>query len=98
MIENGHVTCSVEGRPGQSVCLLVPYNKGWKTTRNGEIVNPEVVAGTMITVPLVDGRNEIELKYEVPYLREGMYISAAVFGVFLIDCLCRLIAGRKKRS
>ena len=96
-IENGHVTCSLQGKPGQSLCLLVPWSKGWQALRNGEPVHPDTVAGTMITIPLVDGTNEIELTYQVPFLREGMYISAAAFGVLLIDILYRLLAGRKKK-
>ena len=97
-IENGHVTCSLEGRTGQSLCLLVPWSKGWQTFRNGEEIQPDIVAGTMITIPLVNGQNAIELKYEIPYAREGMYISAAAAGVLLLDILFRLAAGRKKRK
>ena len=96
-IENGHITCSLEGRQGRSLCLLVPWSKGWQALRNGEPVQPDTVAGTMITIPLVDGKNEIELKYQIPYLREGIYISAAALAVMLIDGLCRLIASRKRR-
>ena len=97
-IEGGHVTCSLEGRTGQSLCLLVPWSKGWQALRNGEPVQPDTVAGTMITIPLVNGENRIELTYQIPFLREGMYISAAAFGALLIDILYRLIAGRKKRK
>ena len=97
-IENGHVTCSVQGTQGRSLCLLVPWSKGWKAFRNNEIVQPDTVAGTMITIPLVDGSNEIELTYEIPYLREGLYISAAALAVMLIDALCRWAGTRKKKK
>ena len=96
-MENGHVACTLEGKPGQSVCLLVPWSKGWQALRNGEPVQPDTVAGTMITIPLVDGRNEIELTYQIPFLREGMYVSAAALGILLIDILIRLLSRRKKR-
>jgi uncharacterized membrane protein YfhO len=66
--------------------------------RNGEIVQPDTVAGTMITIPLVNGQNTIELTYQPPFVREGMYISAGALAVLLIDILCRLIANRKKRK
>lgn len=97
-IENGHVTCTLQGRTGQSLCLLVPMSKGWQAFRNGEEIQPDIVAGTMITIPLVNGQNAIELKYEIPYVREGMYISAAAAGVLLFDILFRFAAGRKKRK
>ena len=45
----------------------------------------------MITIPLENGENRIELKYHIPYLQEGMYISAAAFAVLLIDCLRRAL-------
>ena len=52
----------------------------------------------MITIPLVNGQNTIELTYQPPFVREGMYISAGTLAVLLIDILCRLIANRKKRK
>ena len=97
-IKNGRITCSVQGTQGRSICLLVPWSKGWKALRNNEIIQPDTVAGTMITIPLVDGANKIELTYEIPFLREGMYISAAALAVMLIDALCRWISTRKKKK
>lgn len=98
-VENGHVMCSVEGRRGQSVCFLVPWSKGWQAYRNGELVQPDTVAGTMITIPLVDGENNIELAYAIPYLWEGMIVSAGALAVLLLDMLCRGIASwRRKRK
>ena len=44
------------------------------------------------------GSNEIELTYEIPYLREGLYISAAALAVMLIDALCRWAGTRKKKK
>ena len=96
-IENGHVTCTLEGKPGQSVCFLVPLSKGWQALRNGEPVQPDTIAGTMITIPLINGTNKIELTYQIPYLREGMYISLAAVGTLLVDILLRLLSCRKKR-
>ena len=96
-MENGHVTCSVNGVRGRSLCLLVPWSKGWKAYRNGEEVQPDTVAGAMITVPLEDGKNEVELTYQVPYIREGIYVSAAALAVLLIDMLVRWIASRRRR-
>jgi hypothetical protein len=52
----------------------------------------------MITIPLLNGQNAVELKYEIPYVREGMYISAAAAGVLLLDILFRLADSRKKRK
>jgi len=92
-IEDGHVTCSLEEASGHSLCLLVPYSKGWEAFRNGEPVQPDTVAGTMITIPLEDGRNEIELIYHVPYLREGICVSVFALAVLLIDALRRRRTG-----
>jgi hypothetical protein len=97
-IENGYVTCSLTGRPGQSLCLLVPWSKGWQAFRNGEPVQPDTVAGTMTTIPLVNGVNEIELTYHIPFLKEGMYVSAAACGVLLIDILYRLFSRKKSAN
>ena len=56
-----------------------------------------MVAGTMITIPLVDGDNRIELNYTIPFVREGMVISAAALIVLLIDIVCRWISARRRR-
>lgn len=96
-IENGHVTANVDGVSGRSLCLLVPASKGWSATRNGEPVLTDTVAGAMITVPLVNGENRIELTYHVPYLREGMCVSAAALVVLLMDALRRFIITRRER-
>ena len=96
-IENGHVTCNVDGAPGRSLCLLVPMAKGWEALRNGEAVQPNTVAGSMITIPLENGKNNIELTYHVPYVREGMYVSAAALAVVLLDALIRGVAAFRRR-
>ena len=96
-MENGHITCSLEGRRGSSLCLLVPWTDGWEAWRNGEPVQPDNVAGTMITIPLENGGNQIELTYHIPYLKEGLYVSIAAFAVLLIDCLRRTLRRRKGR-
>lgn len=96
-IENGHVQCTLEGARGRSLCLLVPWSKGWEAVRNGEPVQPDTVAGAMITIPLVDGENNIEMTYHIPYLREGMYISAAALIVVLLDAVIRWVAARRQR-
>lgn len=96
-MKNGRIACRVNGRRGQSICLLVPWSRGWQVLRNGEVVQPDMVAGTMITIPLVDGQNTIIMNYKIPFVREGMAISAAALIVLLIDIVCRWISARRRR-
>lgn len=96
-MKNGRIACRVNGRRGQSICLLVPWSRGWQVLRNGEAVQPDMVAGTMITIPLVDGQNTIIMNYKIPFVREGMVISASALIVLLIDIVCRWISARRRR-
>ena len=61
---------------GDSLFISVPAEKGWKITRNGKSVTPDVIGNALMSIPLENGRNEIEMSYKVPYIDTGLWFSA----------------------
>ncbi len=78
LIENGYARFEVTAESGESLYISIPYNEGWIITLNGEEAEPELFADCMISIPLEDGVNVIEMKYQVHGLRAGVGISAAM--------------------
>jgi uncharacterized membrane protein YfhO len=94
-IENGNIYGYVQGRKGESLFLLVPVDKGWKILRNGKEVSPVPFADCFITIPLVDGVNEISMTYHLPGFWLGIGLS--LLGIVLLIGFCRY-AQKSKRN
>lgn len=75
------VTATAQGQ-GQKLYLSIPYDKGWTVKRNGEPVEPQLLGDCMYVIPLVDGKNTIEMNYQVPGLNAGAVLT--LVGVALL--------------
>ncbi len=81
--ENGHISCSVpDAAADQLLYLSVPYDEGWSITNNGKKIRPGGFAGTMISIPLHEGKNVIVMEYTIPGLKKGILMSVA--GIILL--------------
>lgn len=97
VIKDGH--CSFEvanASSGTSLFTSVPYNKGWTVTRNGKKIEPDLTGEALMTIPLEDGRNEIEMDYRVPNKTAGLAAMAA--GVILLAGITVFENKKKKVS
>ena len=75
--------CAINGRSDQKLYLSIPYHKGWHVQRNGKTVIPELFGDCMMTIPLLDGENTIEMKYVLPLQSAGILLSClGVCGLF----------------
>ena len=74
-ISNGYVRVTENAKAGDQLYLSVPYDAGWSITLNGEKIEPELFGDCMYTVSLLDGENEVVMKYSVPFLGAGITIS-----------------------
>ncbi len=81
-IENGNVSCTVQGKKGENLFLSIPYSGGWTVTCNGQRIEPELFGDCLMSIPLEDGVNQIEMEYHIPYLVHGIIIS--VIGIALL--------------
>lgn len=83
--ENGHVSLTVTGKQGQKLLLSIPADKGWVITRNDNAVEPELFGSCLLSIPLTEGINEIELHYRVPGLWVGAICTLAA-SLLLLCC------------
>ena len=80
---NGNVAIHTQAKKGESLYVSVPFDSGWAVTVNGKKVSPELFADCMYSIELVDGENDIQMKYQVPEYRLGVIVSIiGVLGVF----------------
>ena len=76
-IRPGEVTCTVEGEPGQSLLLSIPYSQGWTARVNGQKTEIGAFEDALIQIPLVQGENHITMQYRVPGAGAGILLSLA---------------------
>lgn len=94
--ENGHVRVVTTGSKGESLFVSVPYDENWEVLRNGERIEPKAFAQALFSIPLVDGKNDIEMTYRVPGIAIGMACTAA--GMVLIVMPIAIGARRTSRG
>lgn len=92
-MENGYVTCAVEGEEGEKLFLSVPYHSGWTILLNGEEIEPELFGDCLISIPLKNGTNQVEMIYHVPMLKTGAMVSCV--GILILGCSA--VYRKKKR-
>lgn len=80
------------------LCLSVPYSSGWSIFIDGkqtELLQSNVMyMGAVIT----EGTHSVELRYETPYLREGLVITIIGFVSFAALALFERNGGRFCRT
>ena len=82
IIKNGYVRIEVEGGNNEKLFLSVPYDDGWVIKQNNIEITPEKFADCLITLPLQEGKNIIEMKYHAKYVPEGAILTG--IGIVLL--------------
>ena len=81
-IKKNLIKCSVEGKENEVLVTSIPYIKGMKFYRNGKKIEANKFENCLITIPLVEGRNDIEIKIEIPGFKLGVLIS--ILGILIV--------------
>ena len=82
-VTDGHCVFEIEDASAQSSLFTsIPANKGWTVTRNGEKVDYNLIGDCLISIPLTEGNNVIEMTYRLPYKTAGIVL--AISGVILL--------------
>ncbi|MFD1419257.1 YfhO family protein [Companilactobacillus keshanensis] len=81
-------------KTNQTLLMSIPYDKGWDAVVNGRQVNIKRVSGNLISIPVTQGSNNVQLKYNVPGLSKGVQISILSLVIYLLMLLIQYF--RKK--
>ena len=81
-LENGHISVSCTADSDSLLYLSVPYDRGWKIYRNGQQITAGLLDNCMYSIPLTEGKNQIELRYVCPGVHAGILLTA--FGILFL--------------
>lgn len=91
-VENGHVLVRAEGIGKNShLFLSIPDDDSWDIMCNGKHIEPELIGDCLLSIPLSEGNNAIEMIYHVKFLNAG--IVSTLIGFFLLilyNCLTKM--------
>lgn len=66
------------------ICFSVPYSSGWKIYIDGELQNSQKLNYVYLGAIIPEGDHVIELRYSVPGLRLGIFISIIGVAIMLL--------------
>lgn len=97
VFEDGYVKGSYTADQEGYLLLTIPYDEGWKAYVNGQQVEITDGANALSVIQVQEGKNQIELKYILPGVKEGVLLS--VLGILLFGGMCgqeRYRKGKKR--
>ena len=97
-LENGHVTADVKADEGESLLLTIPADNGWTITVNGKERETHLFADTLMSIPLEEGDNHVELTYEVPGLKLGAVITLAGILLLIFSMVLDGVLARRRKE
>lgn len=77
---------NISVKEDSTLFLTIPYDKGWHIYVDGKETQYETILNSFIGLDLKKGNHKIELKYEVPGLKLGGFISGIGIIIALIYC------------
>lgn len=96
--EDGYVKAGYSAQEDGQILLTIPYDDGWKAYVNGEETEILTGANALSVIPVEKGENAIELKYRIPGMKTGVFLTIA--GIFMFGALClgEKCIGKKSRK
>lgn len=85
-MKDGYVKIKTDSDDKSILMTTIPYEQGWVVKVNGRKEEIEKMAGVFIGVKTPKGQNTVELKYEAPGLKTGIFISLT--GIIILICFC----------
>lgn len=76
--------------------VTIPYSDGFKVLLDGKIIKTETFGDLFYTIKIPMGKHTVEFKYETPFFRWGLIISAVSFTIFAVLILKDRIIKRKR--
>lgn len=76
----------------------IPYSKGWKVSIDGKKVKTISALDGFLAAPIKKGSHKIQLKYQVPYLQEGVLISIVALFITTVIVLHHRKGSKKQKK
>lgn len=86
-METNYITADVELSEPEILCVAIPYENGWNAFANGERVSIQQLNGRYMGIELAPGQYYLELKYSIPGLKIGFYISVVSILISVITAI-----------
>lgn len=67
-----------------AIYTSIPYDDGWKVYVDGEKIETEKFANSLLTFKLDKGKHKIKIVYTPPYLLTGICISIATLIIIIL--------------
>lgn len=81
-LEDNTISCQLTSYGNNRLFLSIPYINGMAVTINGTQTEPDLIDDCLISIPLFEGGNIIEITYSIPGLNTGIVLSLA--GILLL--------------
>ncbi len=85
--EDSHVTGSVTAQTDGYVMCMIPWEKGWTVTVDGEEVQTQRGDLGFLAFHVDKGEHELELIYHTPGLKTGMALGLVCWCIYIIMCI-----------
>lgn len=94
-VENGKVVLETsQSKEGEKLYVAMPYENGWEILQNGKKLKPDLVGGCMISIPLKEGNNRLEMEYHAP----GIWIGRIFTMIGVCIVLYEFGRGRRMKN
>ncbi|SEK66002.1 Uncharacterized membrane protein YfhO [Carnobacterium iners] len=83
-------------QPDQELLFTsIPYSKGWSASIDGVPVETKKALNSLLVVPIKPGIHSVSLKYQPPWLKEGVILTFIVAGILAISHLLEIKINNK---
>ena len=83
------ITGTIDVEKAGDLVFSIAREDGWTMYVDGKETEPETFAEAFISVPLTEGKHDIELIYTTPGLETGAMISLGCLMLFLLSAFWR---------
>ncbi len=83
-VRNGSFRCTANAKAGESLLVTIPKQSGWTYKVNGKEVHCDKFAYCLMSLPLEEGENVIELTYSIPYIEKGAIASVGTLVILAL--------------
>jgi uncharacterized membrane protein YfhO len=81
---SGALSGIVEADGDRTLVTTIPYDKGWQVIVDGETVETDAFEGVFLSVPITEGKHNVEMAYTPPGVVVGGFVSLIAWLMFFL--------------